>query len=84
MYTFNELFRQSNHEQEASSLSAVSVMRSRADTVADESLEEDRVMIAFFDSQVRRQRRLEELSGESAGHSASGGMTASKRRKLKR
>lgn len=76
LFTFTELFRQ-NSTQAASSNEAIAdsndlavisyapVIRNRRDSIVEESLEEDRIMIAFFDSQVRRQRRMEEGSSES-------------------
>ena len=44
----------------------------------DESLEEDRAMIAFFDSQLRRQQRLNE------GASSESVSTSAKKKKLRR
>lgn len=41
------------------------VIRNRSSLPSTESTEEDRIMIAFFDSQVRRQRRIEETINNS-------------------
>lgn len=83
-YTFNELFRQStsNSIDESDDMAVISyfpVIRDRAESLIDESLEEDRIMMAFFDSQIRRQRRLEEQP-VNASLSAIGGKTNEKRK----
>lgn len=97
MLTVNELLRQPHGPETVEVAAAATdsflappVMRSRSHTLTDESLEEDRIMIAFFDAQVRRQRRLDELESRESGPAASapdpGALTKTKnkKRKLKR
>lgn len=83
MYTFNELLRQPNGAEPADGADSLgpTVVLNRGDTLLDESLEEDRIMIAFFDSQVRRHRRLEEMSSETGAAATSPTARTPKRKK---
>ena len=91
LYTFTELFRQNSTQaatgtepitdpNDLAVLSYAPVIRNIQDSTVEESLEEDRIMIAFFDSQVRRQRRIEEGSSESF----TSGTDNDKKKKFKR
>lgn len=72
LYTFNDLFTfrfnttdtvQTSAQASSDTndvLSNEPNARNRTNLASSESTEEDRIMIAFFDSQVRRQRKIEE------------------------
>ena len=76
VYTFNELFRRPGEgDNEAAT--------SLTDSVGpNESIEEDRVMIAYFDSQIRRQRKIEQLLSESLDSNGTNSTTLRKKRRL--
>ena len=73
VYTFNEMFRRAENEPATTLIDSPGL---------NESIEEDRVMIAYFDSQIRRQRKIEQLLSESLDSNGASSTTLRKKRRL--